>query len=66
MSKFKLKTKKAASKRFVQKKRCYLRKHAYNSHLFLNKSSKTKRNLSGVTKISIVDLNILKNLLPYN
>jgi len=62
----KLKTRKAASKRYkVTGNQNFLRRHAYKGHLLMKKSNKQKRKLSQVILVSKGDRNAIKLMLPY-
>jgi len=62
----KLKTRKAASKRYkVTGNQNFLRLHAYKGHLLMKKSNKQKRKLSQVILVSKGDRNAIKLMLPY-
>ena len=62
----KLKTRKAASKRYkVTGNNNYLRRHAYKGHLLRRKSNKQKRRLSQVVLVNSRDTKALKLMLPY-
>ena len=62
----KLKTRKAASKRYKRTgNNNFLRRHAYKGHLLMKKSNKQKRKLSQVTLVSERDVHTIKLMLPY-
>lgn len=62
----KLKTRKAASKRYkVTGNNNFLRRHAFKGHLLMNKSNKQKRKLSQVIKVNCNDIPSIKLMLPY-
>ena len=62
----KLKTRKAASKRYkVTGNNNFLRRHAYKGHLLMKKSNRQKRKLSQVLLVSDSDTNAIKLMLPY-
>ncbi len=62
----KLKTRKAASKRYkVTGNNNFLRRHAYTGHLLMKKSNRQKRKLSQVTLVNERDAKAIKLLLPY-
>ena len=62
----KLKTRKAASKRYkVTSNNNFLRRHAYTGHLLMKKSNRQKRKLSQVTLVNERDAKAIKLLLPY-
>nr|YP_010471958.1 ribosomal protein L35 [Haslea avium]UVG41423.1 ribosomal protein L35 [Haslea avium] len=62
----KLKTRKAASKRYkVTGNNNFLRRHAYKGHLLMKKSNRQKRKLSQVILVSERDAKAIKLMLPY-
>jgi large subunit ribosomal protein L35 len=62
----KLKTKKAALKRYkITGNDNFLRRHAYTGHLLMNKSNRQKRKLSQVTRVNDRDTTAIKRMLPY-
>jgi large subunit ribosomal protein L35 len=62
----KLKTRKAASKRYkVTGNNNFLRRHAYKGHLLMKKSNKQKRKLSQVLLVNESDTKAIKLMLPY-
>ncbi len=62
----KLKTRKAASKRYkITGSDNYVRRHAYKGHLLMKKSNKQKRRLSQVIRVSFNDTKPIKLMLPY-
>ena len=62
----KLKTRKAASKRYkVTGANNFLRRHAYKGHLLMHKSNRQKRKLSQRLCVSVSDLTSIKLMLPY-
>ena len=62
----KLKTRKAASKRYkITGNNNFLRKHAFKGHLLMKKSNKQKRKLSQVIKVNQSDIQSIKLMLPY-
>lgn len=62
----KLKTRKAASKRYqITGNNNYLRRHAFKSHLLMKKSNRQKRKLSQKLCVSIYDIKPIKLMLPY-
>lgn len=62
----KLKTKKAAAKRYkITGNKNYLRRHAFKGHLLMKKSNKQKRKLSQTILVNIRDTNAIKLMLPY-
>lgn len=62
----KLKTRKAASKRYkVTGNKNFLRRHAYKGHLLMKKSNRQKRKLSQVILVHESDAKAIKLMLPY-
>lgn len=62
----KLKTRKAASKRYkITGNQNYLRRHAFKGHLLMKKSNKQKRKLSQTICVKVNDINAIKLMLPY-
>jgi len=62
----KLKTRKAASKRYkVTGNNNFLRRHAYKGHLLMKKSNRQKRKLSQVILVNHSDTKSIKLMLPY-
>ena len=62
----KLKTRKAASKRYkITGSDNFLRRHAYKGHLLMKKSNKQKRKLSQVIRVNSNDIESIKLMLPY-
>lgn len=62
----KLKTRKAASKRYkITGRDNFVRRHAYKGHLLMNKSNKQKRKLSQVICVNPSDTQSIKLMLPY-
>lgn len=62
----KLKTKKAASKRYkITGKKNFLRRHAYKGHLLMKKSNRQKRKLSQTICVNLTDIKSIKLMLPY-
>nr|YP_010134183.1 ribosomal protein L35 [Navicula veneta]YP_010472248.1 ribosomal protein L35 [Navicula tsukamotoi]QWM93673.1 ribosomal protein L35 [Navicula veneta]UVG41713.1 ribosomal protein L35 [Navicula tsukamotoi]UVG41857.1 ribosomal protein L35 [Navicula tsukamotoi] len=62
----KLKTRKAASKRYkVTGNNNFLRRHAYKGHLLMKKSNRQKRKLSQVILVNESDTKAIKLMLPY-
>ena len=62
----KLKTRKAASKRYkITSNKNVLRRHAFKGHLLMKKSNKQKRKLSQTICVSNNDINSIKLMLPY-
>jgi len=63
---YKLKTRKAASKRYKKTATGkFLRKHAYKGHLLMKKSNLQKRKLSITICVTKADVRSLKIMLPY-
>jgi|TARA_B110000977_G_C10834819_1_gene399576 large subunit ribosomal protein L35 len=63
---YKLKTRKAASKRYKKTATGkFLRKHAYKGHLLMKKSNLQKRKLSITICVTKADVRALKIMLPY-
>jgi len=62
----KLKTRKAASKRYkVTGNNNFLRRHAYKGHLLMKKSNRQKPKLSQVLLVKDNDRKAIKLMLPY-
>jgi len=62
----KLKTRKAASKRYkITGKDNFLRRHAFKGHLLMKKSNKQKRKLSQIIRVSNSDTKSIQLMLPY-
>nr|AZJ16733.1 ribosomal protein L35 [Seminavis robusta] len=62
----KLKTRKAAAKRYkVTGNNNFLRRHAYKGHLLMKKSNRQKRKLSQVILVNPNDIKAIKLMLPY-
>jgi len=62
----KLKTRKAASKRYkITGNNNFLRRHAFKGHLLMKKSNKQKRKLSQTICVSNNDSKSIKLMLPY-
>ena len=62
----KMKTKRAADKRFhVTVSGKLKRMKAYKSHILTKKSQKTKRNLRKATITDATNVKVMKKLLPY-
>ena len=62
----KLKTRKAASKRYkITGCGNFLRRHAYKGHLLMKKSNKQKRKLSQKILVNENDVKPIKLMLPY-
>lgn len=62
----KLKTRKAASKRYkVTGSEKFLRRHAFKGHLLRKKSNRQKRKLSQKLCVSVNDSKAISLMLPY-
>jgi large subunit ribosomal protein L35 len=62
----KLKTKKAAAKRYkITSTGNFLRRHAFKGHLLMKKSNKQKRKLSQTICVNSRDTKAIKIMLPY-
>lgn len=62
----KLKTKKAAAKRYkITGNGNFLRRHAFKGHLLMKKSNKQKRKLAQTICVNIRDTKAIKIMLPY-
>jgi large subunit ribosomal protein L35 len=62
----KLKTRKAASKRYkITGNNNFLRRHAFKGHLLMKKSNKQKRKLSQIVQVNYSDIQSIKLMLPY-
>jgi len=62
----KLKTRKAASKRYkITGNDNFLRRHAFKGHLLMHKSNRQKRKLSQVICVNCNDIKAIKLMLPY-
>ena len=62
----KLKTKRAAAKRFKRTgKGGFKRAHGFKRHILTKKSPKTIRNLRGPTQVHESDVDEVKQMLPY-
>ena len=62
----KLKTRKAASKRYkLTGNGNFLRCHAFKGHLLMKKSNKQKRKLSQTICVNFSDVKAIKLMLPY-
>lgn len=62
----KLKTRKAAAKRYkITSTGNFLRRHAFKGHLLMKKSNKQKRKLSQTICVNVRDIKALKIMLPY-
>jgi large subunit ribosomal protein L35 len=62
----KLKTRKAAAKRYkVTGNDNFLRRHAFKGHLLMNKSNRQKRKLSQTICVSDTETRSIKLMLPY-
>jgi large subunit ribosomal protein L35 len=62
----KLKTRKAASKRYkITGTGNFVRRHAFKGHLLMKKSNKQKRKLSQTICVSKNDIQSIQLMLPY-
>jgi large subunit ribosomal protein L35 len=62
----KLKTRKAASKRYkITGNDNFLRRHAFKGHLLMKKSNRQKRKLSQLVCVNVSDIGAIKLMLPY-
>jgi large subunit ribosomal protein L35 len=62
----KLKTRKAASKRYkITGSNNFLRRHAFKGHLLMKKSNRQKRKLSQRLCVNINDIKSIQLMLPY-
>ena len=62
----KLKTRKAASKRYkITGGNNFLRRHAFKGHLLMKKSNRQKRKLSQTLCVNKNDIKTIKVMLPY-
>jgi large subunit ribosomal protein L35 len=62
----KLKTRKAASKRYkITGSDNFLRRHAFKGHLLMKKSNRQKRKLSQTICVNKNDIKSIKLMLPY-
>ena len=62
----KLKTRKAASKRYkITGNKNFLRRHAFKGHLLMKKSNRQKRKLSQVIQVNYNDIQAIKLMLPH-
>jgi large subunit ribosomal protein L35 len=62
----KLKTRKAASKRYrITGTNNFLRRHAFKGHLLMKKSNRQKRKLSQNILVNYNDIQAIKLMLPY-
>ena len=62
----KLKTRKAASKRYkLTGNQKFLRRHAFKGHLLMKKSNKQKRKLSQTICVNQNDMKAINLMLPY-
>ena len=62
----KLKTRKAASKRYkITGTKNFLRRHAFKGHLLMKKSNKQKRKLSQNICVNKNDIKSIQLMLPY-
>ena len=63
----KVKTKKAAAKRFKMTGTGKLKRmKAYKSHILTKKSTKRKRNLRKATEVDATNAKMMKRILPYS
>ncbi len=60
----KLKTKRGAAKRFRRTAKGYKHKRTNKNHLFINKSTKRKRQLRGFADVSDADRSLVDRMLP--
>lgn len=62
----KLKTRKAASKRYkITGNNNILRRHAFKGHLLMKKSNTQKRKLSQRIRVNVNDTKSIRLMLPY-
>lgn len=62
----KLKTRKAAAKRYkITGNSNFLRRHAFKGHLLMKKSNRQKRKLSQILCVNKRDVPSIKLMLPY-
>ncbi len=62
----KMKTKKAASKRFVVRPGGTVKRgQAFKRHILTKKTTKTKRQLRGSTDVSAADMKAVRGMMPY-
>ena len=62
----KLKTRKAASKRYKSTgNKNFLRRHAFKGHLLMKKSNRQKRKLSQRLCVNINDIKPIQLMVPY-
>ena len=62
----KMKTKKSAAKRFkVQGSGGIKRSHAYLRHILTKKTTKSKRQLRGITAVVASDVKSVRAMMPY-
>ena len=61
----KMKTKKAAAKRFKKTANGFKRGYANKSHILTKMTTKRKRNLRGTDMIADSDIKQVKSILPY-
>lgn len=62
----KIKTRKAASKRYkITGSDNLLRRHAFKGHLLMKKSNRQKRKLSQIIRVNKNDTKSIKLMLPY-
>jgi len=65
MSRYKIKTRRAAAKRFKSRKSGSLKRgKAYKSHILTKKNKKRKRSLREITNVSDADMKQVKRMLP--
>mgnify|MGYP000415462482 CR=1 FL=1 len=60
----KIKTKRAAAKRFVQTANGFKRKQAYKRHILTKKTTKTKRQLRGMLTVHASNVKSVRAMLP--
>ena len=61
----KIKTRKAASKRYkITGSDNFLRRHAFKGHLLMKKSNRQKRKLSQIIRVDKNDIKSIKLMLP--
>lgn len=62
----KLKTRKAAAKRYkITGNHNFLRRHAFKGHLLMKKSNKQKRKLSQTICVNVHNIKAIQLMLPY-
>ena len=64
MSKLKIKTKRAAAKRFMKTANGFKRKQAFKRHILTKKSAKRIRQLRPMTMVSVSDVARVVRMLP--